>query len=280
MRISQMKTAVRSALAHSEEDLPLILDKLYFERGWDFRNYKATSLKRRLSKRLGALGVPTYRAYLDILEKDPEEYNELFSCLIVKVSEFFREPEAFSYLYRELGRLAPPGEGLKAWCTACATGEEAYSLAMLFTESLSPESVQKTKIYATDICPDALDSARKAVYREESLVNVSPAMKEKYFFPHGHAHKVKYSIRNLVRFGCHDLVKDWPLAKVDVLFCRNLFIYFNKSLQETVFKRLDSALKKGGVLALGKAEVLPQPFSSSYSQLGPGANIYRKTGQP
>ena len=75
-------------------------------------------------------------------------------------------------------------------------------------------------------------------------------------------------------------MRDWPLAKVDVLFCRNLFIYFNKSLQEAVFKRLDSALKNGGVIALGKAEVLPQQFSSSYSQLGPGANIYRKTGQP
>ncbi|MEK7680028.1 MAG: CheR family methyltransferase, partial [Deltaproteobacteria bacterium] len=116
------------------------------------------------------------------------------------------------------------------------------------------------------------------IYRQESLVNVSPAMKEKYFFPHGHGHKVKYSIRNLVRFGCHDLVRDWPLAKVDVLFCRNLFIYFNKQLQDVVFQKLDSGLKKGGVFALGKAEVLPQPFSSSYSQIGPGANIYRKTG--
>ncbi|MBI5236855.1 MAG: protein-glutamate O-methyltransferase CheR [Deltaproteobacteria bacterium] len=272
-----MKTA-RSASPQTEEDLPLILDKLYFERGWDFRDYKATSLKRMLLKRLSALNVPTYKDYLDILEKDPEEYNELFSCLMVKVSEFFREPEAFSYLHGELPRLTLSGQGLKAWCAACATGEEAYSLAMLFTESLSPESLQKTKVYATDICPGALDSARKAVYRDESLVNVSPAMKEKYFFPHGHAHKVKYSIRNLVRFGCHDLVKDWPLAKVDVLFCRNLFIYFNKPLQDEVFKKLDSALKKGGVLALGKAEVLPQPFSSSYSRLGPGANIYRKTG--
>ena len=147
MRTSQMKTAERSALPHSDEDLLLILDKLYFERGWDFRDYKATSLKRRVSKRLSALSVPTYRDYLDILEKDQEEYNELFSCLIVKVSEFFREPEAFSYLYRELGRLTSSGEGIKVWCTACATGEEAYSLAMLFAESLSPEALQKTKIY-------------------------------------------------------------------------------------------------------------------------------------
>lgn len=191
-----MKTAERSAPSYSDEGLSRVLDKLYFERGWDFRDYKPLGLKRRLSKRLSALGLPTYRAYLDILEKDPEEYKNLFSCLIVKVSEFFREPEAFSYLYRELGRLAPPGgEGLKAWCAACATGEEAYSLAMLLTESLSPEAIQKTKIYATDICPDALDSARKAVYRDESLVNVSPAMKEKYFF------RTARGIRSSIRYG-------------------------------------------------------------------------------
>ena len=273
-----MKTADGSK-PHSDEDLPLILNKLYFERGWDFRNYKATSLKRRLSKRLSALGVPTYRAYLDILEKDPEEYKNLFSCLIVKVSEFFREPESFSCLYRELGRLAPPGEGLKAWSTACATGEEAYSLAMLLTESLSAEALQKTKIYATDICHDALDSARKAVYREESLVNVSRAMKEKYFFPHGHGHKVKYSIRNLVRFGRHDLVRDWPLAKVDVLFCRNLFIYFNKPLQDAVFKSLTAPWRRAGSLR-SKGRGVPSAVLIKLQPARRWGNIYRKTGQP
>lgn len=254
----------------------MLLEKIYSEHGWDFRNYKRASLKRRIQKRFAALDVRTYPDYCHALDSDPAEYSRLFSTLTIKVSEFFREPEVFDLLSRTLPAKFTRDAGIKAWCCGCAFGEEPYSLAIVFSETLSAEGLKHSKVFATDIDPDALDTARKAVYREDSIRNVTPEVRERYFFKVNGMNKVKYSVRNLVKFGAQDIVKSPSISKVQVLFCRNLFIYFNKTLQEKVFEKLDYSLVPGGILVLGKAEVLPQRFAAGYSALGGHLSVYEK----
>lgn len=170
-----------NAVNCGEKDLVMLLDKVYGEHGWDFRNYKRASLKRRIQKRFAALDVRTCQDYCRTLDSDPAEYPRLFATLTIKVSEFFREPEVFDFLSRTLPEKFTPDAGIKAWCCGCAFGEEAYSLAIVFSECLSAEGLKLSKVFATDIDPDALDTARKAVYREDSIRNVVPGIRDKYF---------------------------------------------------------------------------------------------------
>jgi len=267
---------LRSVAHCDEKDLAMLLEKIYCERGWDFRNYKRASLKRRIQKRFAALDLHDCKEYCKVLADDPSEYSRLFATLTIKVSEFFREPEVFDLLSRLMPEKFTRDAGIKAWCCGCAFGEEAYSLAIVCSEVLSPEGIKNTKVFATDIDPAALDAARKAVYREDSIHNVTTEVREKYFFSVDGLSKVKYNIRNLVKFGTQDIVKSPSISKVQVLFCRNLFIYFNKVLQEKVFEKLDYSLMPGGILVLGKAEVLPQRFVSGYRTVEGGLSVYEK----
>jgi two-component system CheB/CheR fusion protein len=266
------------ANTRTEQGLPALLEKLYAERGWDFRGYKKMTLLRRVSKRLHATGCSSISEYMRRLENDPAEYSRLFSSINIKVSEFFREPEVFAAI-AEILRGEFCGTPVRAWSCASACGEEAYSVAMLFSECLGMDALGKAKVFATDIDPDALEQARRATYRIDSMANVSSDMKERYFIPMDGSHKVKYGIRNLVKFGTLDIVQSTPLSGMQLVLCRNLFIYFGKPLQEKVFQKLDYALKPGGLLALGKAEVLPQQYLSGYAQVAKGLNLFRKKGK-
>ncbi len=260
-----------------KEGLQDLLEKVYSERGWDFRGYKRTSLSRRVSKRLEATGTVSLGSYMRLLDDDPSEYSRLFSSITIKVSEFFREPEVFSALSAILGSEFC-GTPVRAWCCACACGEEPYSIAMLLSERLGIDALSKAKVFATDIDPEALELARRATYRAESMTGVPGEALERYFFPTDGNYKVKYSIRNLVKFGALDIVQGTSLSGMHLVVCRNLFIYFSKPLQEKVFQKLDYSLRPGGLMLLGKAEVLPAAFVSAYEPAGPGLNLFRKKG--
>lgn len=263
---------------HCKDALSDLLEKVYQDRGWDFRNYKKTSLGRRISKRLGANNISSYKDYYKILNSFPAEYDKLFSTITVKVSEFFREPYVFKLLKQALLSEYSDRKALRAWCCGCAYGEEAYSLGMLLNECLRPEGLQNTKIFATDIDNESLDIARKAIYREASMQNIGNATRERYFIKTGGGYQVKHNIRDMIRFGRIDIVRDTPLSKIDILFCRNLFIYFESSLQKKVFEKLNYALKAGGILVLGKAETLPAPFAHQYIEMADKSRIYKKEG--
>lgn len=259
-----------------DADFTRLLARMYDERGFDFRNYKSASVKSRVSKRLNALNISSFNEYFKVLDSDPSEYGRLLSYITIKVSEFFREPEVFEVLRPAINAFLPVNEGLRIWCCACANGEEAYTLAILASELVSPAGLKHTKIFATDIDSDALDIARKAEYREDFLTNVPPELVKKYFTGAGTGYKVKNSLANLVKFGRHNIVTDRTLTKMHILFCRNLFIYFKKELQEEVFKKLDYAISVGGILVMGKSENLLKPFAHRYVQLGSDMSIYRK----
>ena len=262
---------------YNENNIHKFLEILYKEKGWDFRNYRKSSLSRRILRRLSAYNISSYEDYYRILTSDPAEYERLFLSLTVKVSEFFRDPEVFDILKDAIALMAPDiRDGLRAWCCGCAYGEEAYSLAILFSECLKPEVLKNTKIFATDIDNKAIEAARKGIYIEDVLHNLSCAIRDKYFIKKELGYKVKYSLKDLVRFGQLDIVRNPPLSRIDILFSRNLFMYFEKELQKNVFEKLNFALKPGGLLVLGKSEVLPVQFMSNYREIKKSSRVYRK----
>lgn len=273
--MNSCSSTLKEAHARTEKGLPALLEKVYTDRGWDFRGYKKTTLARRVVKRIQASRSSSLFDYLKLLESDPSEYSRLFASITIKVSEFFREPEVFSAIADILGSEMCDSP-VRAWSCGCACGEEAYSVAMLLSECLGTDALGRSKVFATDIDPEALEQARRATYRPDSVLNVTPEMLERYFIEKDGLHKVKYGIRNLVKFGTMDIVQSTPLAAMNLVLCRNLFIYFEKGLQEAVFHKLDFSLRPGGLLALGKAEVLPQSYASSYVPVGRNLNLFRK----
>jgi len=269
------RTLQNQSSRSSDHGLTLLLEKVYAEKGWDFRNYKRTTLSRRVSKLLNAGKASSYGEYFDLLDRDPSEYYRLFSTVTIKVSEFFREPEVFESLSHII-RTELSGSPIKAWCCGCAYGEEAYSLGILFSEVMPAHIFAGSRIFSTDIDCEALEQARRAAYREEALSNVPDGLRNKHFVQADGLFKVGMNLRSLIRFGTLDIIQSPSIKGVSILFCRNLFIYFNKALQESVFQKLDYALKPGGMLVMGKAEVLPSSYAHKYAAIGRGLNIYRK----
>jgi len=274
-----MKTSsdiVHTGAFFRKGDLAALLDKVHRSKGWDFRGYKPASLKRRISKRLTTLRIGSVSEYLLFLDTDHSEYFRLFSHMTLKVSEFFREPEVFEALAAELKGARGLSRGARAWCCGVAHGQEAYSLAILLSETIGAKAMARTNIFATDIDHAAVDDAREALYRAESVQNLERPVLNKYFTRRGEMYEVKDEIRNVVKFGVLDIVKNPPLSRIDIVFCRNLFIYFNKKLQAEVFSKLDYALSPGGLMVLGNAETIPARYASMYEQVGAATRIFRK----
>lgn len=268
----------KPGLAICADDLAMLLEKIYQKNGADFRNYKKASIARRVTKRLGAHNCASVREYADILDKDPGEYDRLVSTLTIKVSEFFRDPEVFQTVRNAVSGVPGSSRGLRAWSCGCASGEEAYSVAIILSEVLSAEALRNTVVFATDIDPDAVERARIAEYREDSLGNADADCLAKHLFMSSNVFwKVNYTIRNLVRFGVLDIVKGHPISGVQILFCRNVFIYFNKELQTEVFRKLDFAIRPGGLLVLGTAEQVPSGWSHRYRPVGRDLNVFQKS---
>jgi two-component system CheB/CheR fusion protein len=245
------------------EDAPgleVMLDFLHRSRGFDFTGYKRTTLARRIRRRMSVIGVMTYPEYVDYLEVRPDEFPQLFNTILINVTGFFRDPAAWTSLRtlvdERLARRAP-GSQIRVWCAGCASGEEPYTLAMMFAESLGIEAcAERVKIYATDVDEEALAEARLGTYSPKALENVPPELAEKYFTRSGASFLFKKELRRAVIFGRHDLVQDAPISRVDLISCRNTLMYFNAETQTRILNRLHFALNDDGILFLGKAEML------------------------
>jgi len=254
-----------------------MLNLLYAKTGKDFRNYKKASIIRRIDKRLKTLNIDSYESYLTYLENNDDEHKRLVSVITIKVSEFLRDPEVFSALAQLLKDLHTDRDRFKVWCCGCATGEEAYSLSILLEENFNPDTLLRTTVYATDIDAEAVAQCRVAEYRPEQLKNLSSERLNRHFIVASNAfYKVNYQVRSRVRFGVLDIVKDKVLSGISVLVCRNMLIYFNKALQETVFKKFYFSLAPGGLLVLGKAERIPAVYANLFELVDSESNIFRK----
>jgi chemotaxis methyl-accepting protein methylase len=229
-------------------------------RGVDFRGYKRTSLRRRITKRMEEVGVESFAAYHAFLEAHPQEFVELLNTVLINVTSFFRDTEAWDVLRDEviprlLRRERPAQDQVRVWSVGCASGEEPYSLAILFAEALgAAEFCQRVKIYATDLDEAALSVARHASYAPREVESVPPELLEKYFERTNNHYVVSRELRKCVIFGRHNVVHDAPISRIDLLVCRNLLIYLESETQDQVLPRLHYALADDGVLFLGKAE--------------------------
>ena len=227
-------------------------------RGIDFRGYKSTSLRRRIALRMEQVGAADYEAYHEFLEAHPQEFAELLNTILINVTSFFRDPEAWELLKTEIVlRLvaSKQHDTIRVWSIGCASGEEPYSLAILFAEAMGlTEFGQRVKIYATDLDESALNVARRATYLPRDLEHVPEALRQKYFEHTGNHYAVSRELRKCVIFGRHNIVHDAPISRINLIVCRNLLIYLETDTQNAVLPRLHYALVDDGVLFLGKAE--------------------------
>ncbi|MGY1744318.1 CheR family methyltransferase [Blastococcus sp. SYSU D00695] len=245
------------------EDLLVYLRE---RRGFDFTGYKRPSLVRRVRRRMGEVGIGSFAEYEDFLEVHPEEFAPLFNTILINVTGFFRDQGSWDHLRDRLlpELLDGAGQTVRVWSAGCASGQEAYSLAILLTEILGADQFrERVKIYATDVDEDALTAARQAVYTEREMAGLTPEQVERYFVPEGSRFAFRKDLRRSVIFGRNDLVQDAPISHVDLLLCRNTLMYFNAETQNRILGRLHFALNPNGLLFLGKAEMLlshPQMF--------------------
>jgi two-component system CheB/CheR fusion protein len=248
----------------SEEDDPAFEALLHFlkeNRGFDFTGYKRSSLMRRVDRRLQQVEVASYSDYLDYLELHPEEFIGLFNTILINVTGFFRDPESWDQLRADAlpGVLAArkPTDPIRVWSAGCASGEEAYTAAIVLAELLGPEEFRdRVKIYATDADEVVLAQARQAIYSYEDVASVPADLREKYFERQGERCIFRSDLRRSVIFGRNDLVQDAPISRVDLLLCRNTLMYFNAETQARVVHRFHFAMNDDALLFLGKAEML------------------------
>ncbi|MEM4188586.1 MAG: CheR family methyltransferase, partial [Candidatus Hadarchaeum sp.] len=223
--------------------------------------YKRGTLMRRITKRMLEVNVKEFREYMDYLEAHPEEFVKLFNTILINVTTFFRDPQAWDYLRDEIiprilaaRRRADP---IRIWSAGCASGEEPYTLAMLFADALGIEQFrQRVKIYATDVDEEALTKARHAIYTDKELEPLSPEMRNRYLEPIGLRYVFRGDIRRAVIFGRHDLVQDAPISRIDLLVCRNTLMYLNIDTQARILARFHFALNYTGYQFLGRAEMI------------------------
>jgi two-component system CheB/CheR fusion protein len=243
-------------------DLEALLDYVHERRNFDFRGYKRASLTRRVVKRMQAVGVDDYRRYIEVLEANPGEFAELFNTILINVTGLLRDRDAWAVLADTvISRLAgakAPGEPVRVWSAGCASGEEAYSLAVLLAEAFGEERFRESvKIYATDADDEALAEARRGRYRYQNLVEAfGEERAQRFFDADGDYGVFRGDLRRALIFGRHDLVQDPPISRIDLLTCRNTLMYFTAEVQAKVLASFQFALSPGGYLFLGKSEAL------------------------
>ena len=236
-----------------------LLEMLHTEHQFDFREYKTVSLLRRIRSRMSHVRIDGFETYIDYLRVHAHEATALFNDILVNVTGFFRDPEAWESLRQDalppvLAAALTAGR-LRVWSAGCSTGEETYSAAIVIADALGPRAADlDVKIYATDIDDEALVTGRQAVFRADQLKDVAPDVLERHFTNEGHGYRVRRELRRWCIFGRHNLAQDPPLPQISLLICRNLLIYFKSSLQERLLTRFHYALREGGILFLGRSE--------------------------
>lgn len=244
-----------------------LLDFLRSERGFDFTDYKMSTIRRRVERRMTSLGIGSVNSYLDHLKADPAEFPLLVDLLLINVTDFFRDREAWDVLAEHLAprvnQAVKEHRQFRVWCPGCATGEEAYTIAIVLAQLIGAEQFsERVRIFATDIDENALVRARSGNYIARSMESLDPVLRDHYFSAQGGSYVFRADLRSAITFGRHDLTVDPPISRLDLLSFRNTLIYFNIDLQRRVLGRFRAALNPGGLLFLGRSEslVLQQDF--------------------
>lgn len=276
-----------------ENEFKLILLKLNKMTGFDFSQYREGTIRRRLARRMSVTGTVDYRGYLEILEENPEEYDQLLKTLTIKVSRFFRNQHVFEKLQNGLfpdlfrQKEEKGTDALRIWCAGCAFGEEVFSVAISLSEYLKKNGAKfgnyDVTIFGTDIDEETLEKARLGVFGKESVKEIKQGILDEYFFVKKDQYRLVESIKSLVSFTIHDLTSKKHLcppagvvANYDLILCRNTLIYFTVPLQKRVFSSLFRSLNHGGYLLLGKSESIPKHMESLFVLDNQKDRIYQK----
>ena len=272
----------RPLIADSVRETPMdTIYRLLRDRyGIDFSYYKPNTVARRTERRLLLNHSLDLNDYVKRLEENSDELNLLYKDLLIGVTRFFRDHEAFQRLETDVLPAAlaavPPDEEFRAWVAGCATGEEAYSLAILLMERMEAMHRRvKMKIFATDVHRASLEFASLGVYSDAALAEVSPERIVRHFQPKAEGYQVSQDLRQMVVFAPHNIIKDAPFTKLDLVSCRNLVIYFQPSAQKKAMSLFHFGLKTGGILFLGPSES-PGELSDEFDHLDAHWKIYRK----
>lgn len=264
--------------------LNAFLNQLRGRTGIDFRQYKTPTIVRRLSRLMATASCDSLKDYLRHLAAHPEAYQRLTSTFLIKVTEFFRDPALFAYLREQIlpGMVEHARRNraeLRLWSAGCATGEEAYSLAIALAELLGDEiETMPIRIFATDLDADAIAFARRGIYPASALKEISPELLAKYFTRVDDAFQIKKRIRNLTVFGEYDLGQRAPFPRIDLVLCRNVLIYFTKELQQRTLQLFAFSLRPDGYLVLGKSEST-SPLPQYFTTVQPALKVFQRQGE-
>lgn len=253
------QTALQGLADREEEALRQILTHVQSRTGHDFSQYKRATVIRRVERRIHVSGQTTFADYLPYLQQSDDEVQALFADMLISVTAFFRDPAVFATLAEqiipELFANRAAAEQIRIWVPGCATGEEAYSLAILLLEQIADAAAYpEIQIFASDLDEGALTTAREGRYLEAIEANVSAERLQRFFIKEGRYYRIKKEVRKLVLFANHSLLTDPPFSRLDLISCRNLLIYLDRPLQQQVFKLFHYALLPGRYLFLGSAE--------------------------
>ncbi len=270
---------------HLDEKVQSALEKIVIllrtHSGHDFTLYRRSTLYRRVERRMGIHQVGKISGYVRYLQENPQELGILFKELLIGVTNFFRDKTAWEQMAAKaipmLLKDRPAGSTLRAWVAGCSTGEEAYSLAITFKETLKRLKYTDNislQIYATDLDKDAIDKARLGLFPENIIADVSPARLTRFFVKEEGGYRVNKEIRSMVVFAPQNLIMDPPFTKLDILCCRNLLIYLTPELQKKLFPLFHYSLNPGGILFLGSAESIGN-FSHLFSAVSLKERIFQ-----
>ena len=275
----------RTASPLEEKDqsgLEKVVILLRAKTGHDFSMYKKNTVYRRIERRMSIHQIDRIAAYVRFLQENPQEVELLFKELLIGVTNFFRDPEAWEHLRKEVipALLAsrPAGGVLRAWSVGCSTGEEAYSLAMVFKEvqeQVKPPAGFTLQIFATDLDRDAIDKARQGGYPPNIVADLSPERLRRFFIQEETGYRVGKEIREMVTFATQNLIMDPPFTKLDILICRNLLIYLTPESQKRLLPLFHYSLNRGGIMFLGSSETA-NAFSDLFTSLQIKARLYQR----
>ncbi|WP_009630292.1 CheR family methyltransferase [Synechocystis sp. PCC 7509] len=265
----------------SNPEFEELLDYIKHNRGFDFTGYKRPSLMRRVQIRMQIAEIETYGDYTDYLEVDPEEFLHLFDTILINVTAFFRDRAVWDYIQTEIvpqivAHKDFARDRIRVWSAGCASGQEAYTLAMVLAEVIGVEDFhKKVKIYATNVDEAALNQARLATYSTKEVEGIPESLLERYFKQTNGNYTFCQNLRRSVIFGRHDLLQDPPISRIDLLSCRNTLMYFNAETQAKIISRFHFALNTSSFLLLGKAELLLS-HSNSFAPIDLKRRIFAK----
>ena len=273
---------VSAPVPKSEGVLKKVFLLLRSQTGHDFSQYKHNTVIRRVERRMAIHQIERLDGYLRYLQQNPAEVESLFGDLLIGVTHFFRDPEAFAALEEQVipqliaGKSA--GEVIRVWVPGCSTGEEAYSIAILLREQLdSVKQNVKVQVFATDIDRRAIDSARFGAYPASTLADISPERLARFFTsePDGSSYRIQKNLRDMLVFSEQDVIKDPPFSRLDLISCRNLLIYMGGELQKKLIPLFHYALNPGGMLFLGNSETVGE-FVNLFATLDRKSKLYQR----